>query len=96
MLLFSLSIYIIDPSPNVVETSSLDGYEIILGYPRLPVVLKHIEGDPTINQLSEGEFVYDIGVVRPLKETGRYPWLQKEAVSMDRGQELLYVTYFKH
>lgn len=83
------SVLITDSSPNVVEASGLYGYEIVFGYPLLPMVLEHIKGDVTINQLSESEFVNDIGVVRPFKETGRYPWLEKEVVWTDREQEVL-------
>ena len=62
--------------PNVVETCCLDCNEIILRYPRFPVILEDTQGMIRVLQLAEGILVYNIRVVGILEYAWSNPGLR--------------------
>lgn len=49
--------------------------EVLLRDPRIPVVLQFGQSGRITLVLAERPLVHDAVVVRPVEETGRYPWL---------------------
>lgn len=60
----------------MIQTCCFDSFEVILGYPRGPMVLQYGKRGVMVDVLAESEFIHYVAIVEALEETGCYPWLR--------------------